>query len=575
MATINATIKTRRKTAAAWVADATVLAEGEFGYATDTGDVKIGDGATIWASLETIGTGSDPWAPLLENPSLRGESRTEILTNAERVTAGLGEWLDGTAGRIQSSETGTPTYLFSCELDGTANVIVRTTVTGEGAATSIVGDVTRSTAMTSVPVGATALGGKVYCDYDTDTLVMVTHTNRDATHPSASGNIWSAAGIAKSTDWGATWDYLGDVVTVEIPIGDANVGSNTIGSFSPYVIAEMGGTDYFVIFHQDQLADGTVVRQCASRCTLASFLSDVAADTAPTFTKWDGFGWNELGLSGTPGPLWGITTAESGQITHADVLAAPDAGGYFMITAEGTTIDTHRVSFAPSPEGPWRTPTNPWTDDPAGVVQIYSTWFGSDPTRPWEIAADGYAYGYEVVQATLSDWTSYTVELATLVPAYGGPRTFRHDGVGLVLDLGAAPSTYSAWDVPPFSAPEAVVTGGVYLIYYDVAGGLPGLWLAGPTDWIWWPDQPDVGDVILPRTFPTDTATDPAYVVFRKVSAGGAYYPDSGVDFAATRVLYTPGNGTHWADPDPETLPEALDRLAAAVYAATTNTPIP
>jgi len=41
----------RRGTAAQWMADNTLLAEGEFGYETDTLSVKLGDGVTLWNDL--------------------------------------------------------------------------------------------------------------------------------------------------------------------------------------------------------------------------------------------------------------------------------------------------------------------------------------------------------------------------------------------------------------------------------------------------------------------------------------------------------------------------------------------
>ena len=41
----------RRDTAANWTAAGPTLLAGEIGYETDTGKIKIGDGATAWASL--------------------------------------------------------------------------------------------------------------------------------------------------------------------------------------------------------------------------------------------------------------------------------------------------------------------------------------------------------------------------------------------------------------------------------------------------------------------------------------------------------------------------------------------
>jgi hypothetical protein len=44
-------IQIRRDTAAQWLAVDPILAEGEFGYETDTGDFKIGNGTVAWSSL--------------------------------------------------------------------------------------------------------------------------------------------------------------------------------------------------------------------------------------------------------------------------------------------------------------------------------------------------------------------------------------------------------------------------------------------------------------------------------------------------------------------------------------------
>jgi HK97 family phage prohead protease len=220
-------------------------------------------------------------------------------------------------------------------------VIVRTTVGGTDDAPTITGSILRSTAMADVPVGATALGGTVYYDSANDQLLMVTHTNRDATDVGAAGNIWSCVGIAKSTDWGATWAYLGDVVTPGVDIDDPDVNPNTIGSFSTYVIDTdpTDGLDYIVVFHADQRADATKVYQSASRCLLSSFLAACDADTAPTFAKWSGFGWSEPGLTGEAGELYGISGTRCGEMNHVSVMAWPDRDGYLMVASETAGSD--------------------------------------------------------------------------------------------------------------------------------------------------------------------------------------------------------------------------------------------
>lgn len=60
MATTRQRIQLRRDTAAAWTAANPTLAQGEPGFETDTGLLKIGDGTTAWAALSYTSS------PLLE-----------------------------------------------------------------------------------------------------------------------------------------------------------------------------------------------------------------------------------------------------------------------------------------------------------------------------------------------------------------------------------------------------------------------------------------------------------------------------------------------------------------------------
>jgi len=53
------TIKLRRGTASRWSIVNPVLAEGEAGFETDTGKLKIGDGLSVWSDLDYIGVYAD------------------------------------------------------------------------------------------------------------------------------------------------------------------------------------------------------------------------------------------------------------------------------------------------------------------------------------------------------------------------------------------------------------------------------------------------------------------------------------------------------------------------------------
>jgi len=51
-------IQLRRDTAANWDTTNPVLAQGEAGYALDTGELKLGDGTTPWNALKNVSGGA-------------------------------------------------------------------------------------------------------------------------------------------------------------------------------------------------------------------------------------------------------------------------------------------------------------------------------------------------------------------------------------------------------------------------------------------------------------------------------------------------------------------------------------
>ncbi len=522
MTAIQATLRARRGTASQWAVENPILASGELGYATDAAILKCGDGTTAWLDLDGLQTGEvSPgsavitWDDVITSPSLIGGPSTAVLTNSERVTAGLDEgWLDGTAGLIEDPDTGTR-YCFSIELVSPSNEIVRTTVTGAAPDLSIVGDITRTT-VDDAPVGADVLGGKCYYDAANSQLLMVTHTNRDST--GSGDGIWSCIGIAKSSDWGNTWAYLGDVVTVELAISDDDVASNAIGSFSPYTITDDG---YFVVFHKDQLADTSIVAQTASRCLLTDFLSDCAADTAPTFLKWDGEDWTGTGVGGASAPLLGA--GPDGVYEHVDVMKVPALGGYLMVTSQpiGSTADQHWTSFATAPEGPWLPFADPWLgSEPGDGVNLYYTMFGSDWTEPWVLQDDAEVWSLRVNQPVSGSWTTFSVDVTRFYPHAAGDRTWTYDHVGLVADLTDPPSTILRW---PDGVSEAIATGETCLVIADLATGVAGMYRADSTEWVR-ALQPPVRSVVYPSGSLAANAPERAWRSFVRLD-GNSYNP--------------------------------------------------
>lgn len=79
MATIEAIIKPRRGTAAAWASANPTLSQGEHGFETDTGRTKVGDGVAPWNSLSY----SDVAAKIADSTSF-GRS---LITAADAAAA--------------------------------------------------------------------------------------------------------------------------------------------------------------------------------------------------------------------------------------------------------------------------------------------------------------------------------------------------------------------------------------------------------------------------------------------------------------------------------------------------------
>lgn len=86
----NVLIEFRRDTAANWTSVDPTLAHGEPGFETDTGKLKIGDGATAWTSLSYIGGGGAS-SPLTTKGDLWGfdtaNDRIPVGTDGEVLTA--------------------------------------------------------------------------------------------------------------------------------------------------------------------------------------------------------------------------------------------------------------------------------------------------------------------------------------------------------------------------------------------------------------------------------------------------------------------------------------------------------
>lgn len=118
-------IQVRRGTAAQWTSANSTLASGEFGFETDTGKVKIGNGSTAWTSLGYIGAGTV--TSITAGTGLSGGTITSSGTIALSTPVSVA---NGGTG-ISSFGTGVATWLGTPSSANLASAV--TDETGSGA----------------------------------------------------------------------------------------------------------------------------------------------------------------------------------------------------------------------------------------------------------------------------------------------------------------------------------------------------------------------------------------------------------------------------------------------------------
>jgi hypothetical protein len=147
-------IQLRRGTAASWTSANPTLASGEFGFETDTGKAKIGNGSTAWNSLAYSITGTDG--------------------DITGVTAGTGLSGGGTSG----------TVTVSIDTAVTADLTTAQTFTNKTLTTPIISSISNTGTLT-LPTNTDTLVGRA----TTDTLTNKTLTTPVISSISNSGTV--------------------------------------------------------------------------------------------------------------------------------------------------------------------------------------------------------------------------------------------------------------------------------------------------------------------------------------------------------------------------------------------------
>lgn len=107
-------LKLRRGTATQWSTSNPVLADGEPGWDSSNGVLKIGDGTTAWGSLPAIGgggtfaVGSDAWLKLYAGGDLEAMIVGAVTRDSNDAATSAGViWPDGTTGTYTATTVST------------------------------------------------------------------------------------------------------------------------------------------------------------------------------------------------------------------------------------------------------------------------------------------------------------------------------------------------------------------------------------------------------------------------------------------------------------------------------------
>jgi len=121
-------IRVKRGTAAAWTSANPTLGPGEFGYETDTGALKVGDGSTTWTSLDyflgqAVGTTSSvTFADVQITTASPSANSAVTKTYVDAVAAGL-NWHEQVKYATTGELSGSPTYDNGVNNDGIGSTL--------------------------------------------------------------------------------------------------------------------------------------------------------------------------------------------------------------------------------------------------------------------------------------------------------------------------------------------------------------------------------------------------------------------------------------------------------------------
>lgn len=204
-------VQVRRGTASQWTSANPTLASGEWGFETDTGKVKIGNGSSAWNSLGYTGAGDIEGVTASTGLSGGGTSGTVSLSIDTAVTADLSTaqtltnktLTDPKINLALNAQTGT-TYTFVLTDNGKLVTASNASAQTYSIPTNASVAFPVGTQINIIQIGA----GQVTINAVTSGTTTISSTGATATAPKLRAQYSSATCIKAATD---LWYVVGDI----------------------------------------------------------------------------------------------------------------------------------------------------------------------------------------------------------------------------------------------------------------------------------------------------------------------------------------------------------------------------
>jgi hypothetical protein len=278
----------------------------------------------VLAGLTVLGQG-------LSVPQYAVSPERTVVPANERHGAGLSFWPDGPLG-VERSGSG---LLFEGPNHGN---IARTTGPLTDPAASATPTIRVRGVTEALPDTGYAAGGPIYQDPSSGMRLMFIHIERYPTG-NPRGGSYASIGLARSTDGGKSWSFLGQIFTQNLTYDQfksdpGRCGTDTESrqygvvntSFGQYVIRTEGGVPYFYIYGSDTQAPPAgsdvpcPVSFAVARAPVSQVVSAAARGTVSGWSKYFDGSWDEPGLGGRSTDVWPGTRLLSFDVAYDSYL---------------------------------------------------------------------------------------------------------------------------------------------------------------------------------------------------------------------------------------------------------------